>query len=118
MNRRLSCRHALTLSLALTLLVACQSPRAGISQEEASPVSSLEQSKPKHNVRQLRKTLPGASMGQVVRILGQPTRVATFEGTEIWDYRDAVFDSVTGRVVRYLSISFVNRAVKRVNFSY
>jgi outer membrane protein assembly factor BamE (lipoprotein component of BamABCDE complex) len=116
MNRTLSFHHR--LALALTLPLACQSPRERISQGEASQVSSLEQSKPKHNVRQLRKTLPGASMGQVVRILGQPTRVATFEGTEIWDYHDAVFDSVTGRVVRYLSVAFVNRVVERVNFSY
>ena len=116
MNRLLLSQHA--LALVVTLLVACQSPPERVSPEGRSQASRSEQSKPKHNVRQLRKTLPGASMEHVVRILGQPTRVATFEKTEIWDYRDAVFDSVTGRVVRYLSISFVNRVVERVNLSY
>ena len=57
-------------------------------------------------------------MKEVVGILGQPSQVFTLENREVWDYKDAAYDPVTGQTVRSLQIFFVNRQVDSVNFSY
>ena len=41
-----------------------------------------------------------------------------FENREIWDYRDAAYDPVTGQAVRSLQIFFVSRRADSVSFSY
>lgn len=57
-------------------------------------------------------------MTEVVKILGQPSRVFTLENRETWDYGNAAYDPVTGRTVRSIEIFFVERVVASVNLSY
>ena len=57
-------------------------------------------------------------MKDVVRVLGQPSRVFTLENRETWEYRNAGYDPVTGRTVRSLDILFKDRVVASINFSY
>jgi outer membrane protein assembly factor BamE (lipoprotein component of BamABCDE complex) len=103
------------LATCLATFAACRSPAARTSSAQAS---RLSEERTKQNVRKLRATLPGKPMKTVVGILGQPSQVFTLENREIWDYKDAAYDPVTGRTVRSLQIFYVDRRVDSVNFSY
>ena len=71
------------------------------------------------DVRDLRKTLPGTPMHQVLAILGQPTEVFTLDPQrETWGYREVVKDSLTGRDVKFLEVLFSDRKAQSVSFSY
>jgi hypothetical protein len=95
----------------------CRLPKSGCAGLSAQ-ASRLSEERTKQNVRKLRATLPGKPMKTVVGILGQPSQVFTLENREIWDYKDAAYDPVTGRTVRSLQIFYVDRRVDSVNFSY
>jgi outer membrane protein assembly factor BamE (lipoprotein component of BamABCDE complex) len=103
------------MAACLGSFAACRSPATQTSSTQAS-IASAEQTK--KDVRKLRETLPGKPMKEAVGILGQPSQVFTLENREVWDYKDAAYDPVTGQTVRSLQIFFVNRQVDSVNFSY
>jgi len=96
----------------------------GCSQREAaveSPAATVAEEAPvrRADVRELRKTLPGASMSQVIKTLGKPSEVFTLDKErETWGYRDTVKDSITGSDVKFLEVLFADRVVRSVSFSY
>ncbi len=108
------------LAAILTLVLSsagCQSQGERKIDTEVKTASSLKMV-PRKDLRTLRTTLPGQSMREVIRILGQPTEVFTIDGRESWRYDNAVRDSVTDQPVPYLEIVFLKRKVVTVNFSY
>jgi outer membrane protein assembly factor BamE (lipoprotein component of BamABCDE complex) len=119
MNHQMKICAALTA--CLLSLVACrnlgtQAVAASAETRSGSNTSIVE--RPKQDVRKLRSTLPGKKMKDVVKLLGQPSQVFTFENRETWEYKNGAYDPVTGRTVRFLDIFFIERLVARVNFSY
>lgn len=105
----------------LLLLVACQSrgdhpPRTSL--EKAMERSALITPKPRYNIRRLRSMLMGKNMRTVMKLLGQPSQVFTTEDRESWSYQNVAFDPVTHRVVHLLEISFADKVVQDINFSY
>ncbi len=110
---------SLALAALLPGLVGCQgSGSRSSSVAVASSSSASLVQRPKPNVRELRETLVGKEMRQVVKVLGQPAQVFTLEQRETWQYRDAAYDPATGRTVRSIDVLFLNRRVESVNFSY
>lgn len=57
-------------------------------------------------------------MREVVRKLGNPDQVFTLGGRECWEYRNIAWDPVTKKTVAFLEITFQNRRVTNINFSY
>ena len=100
-----ACRHMSTQDAA-----ALAETRSGSN----TPVAK----RPEQDVRKLRSRLPGKTMKDVVKVLGQPFQVFTLENRETWEYKNAAYDPVTGRSVRSLDILFIDRVVAGVNFSY
>jgi len=119
MNRFPTPTLALLLSisiLGIAGLSGCQHPAPLV--ENASMDRTPIPQRPRQDIRELRSTLPGKTMKQVISILGQPKSIYTLDKREEWIYRQAAFDSFTKKEVNYLSLSFVDRKVKEVNFSY
>lgn len=105
-------------------MTGCKSPgdRSGQEQAAASPRSSADRgwpaTRPRHEFRDLRKRLPGKSMREVKALLGPPAYVFNSGNRESWDYENAVYDSVTGRVVTRLTVWFTRRVADDVRASF
>lgn len=94
----------MTLATCLVALIACRSPDTGHSAAPIASANVSDDKRSKQNVRKLRARLAGKAMKEVVEILGQPSRVFTLENRETWDYKNAAYDPVTGRVVHSIQI--------------
>lgn len=105
------------LCLMLLTLISC-SQRESSSDIQSAAVKE-EEPVTRADVRDLRNSLPGKPMHQVLAILGQPTEVFTLDPQrETWGYRDVVKDSVTGRDVKFLEVLFSDHKAQSVSFSY
>lgn len=108
----------MSMALAMIFLaVGCQNQDNRKIPTEVKSAASIKMV-PRKDVRVLRTTLPGKSMRQVIKELGQPSEVFTLDSRESWRYDNAVRDSVTNKPVPYLEVVFVKRIVQTVNFSY
>jgi len=119
MNRLRTSTRALLLGLSflgVAGLSSCQHSAPPV--ENASMDRTPIPQRPRQDIRELRSTLPGKTMKQVISILGQPKNIYTLDKREEWIYRQAAFDSFTKKEVNYLSLTFVDRKVEEVNFSY
>jgi hypothetical protein len=66
----------------------------------------LPSTKPRHNLRDLQKTLPGKSLKEVRALLGKPSGVYLSGDRECWDYYGICYAPITGRTVGKVGIWF------------
>jgi hypothetical protein len=75
----------------------------------------LPYSRPRHNLRDLQKSLPGRSLKEVAAFLGKPSGVYLSGKRECWDYMGVCYAPLTGRTVEKLGIWFQNGKVERLD---
>ena len=102
------------LATGLATLAACRSPATQPSSAQASIASAEDEEKRSQVTRNAaRQADEGGRRYSRTTLAG-----VHIENREVWDYKDAAYDPVTGQTVRSLQIFFVNRQVDSVNFSY
>ncbi len=78
----------------------------------------LDAAQGRRDFRELQRELRGKRMAEVTRMIGTPSRVENFGGSESWVYLDAAQDPATGRLVRRMTVWFKAGVVDETRASY
>ena len=119
-NLRQESRLLALLILALAPIMSAASanpPSTGASPPPRAEATAAA-SQPKHDFRELRIRLKGATLAQVAAALGKPAHVYTIGSSESWEYDNAAYDPVTSVSIRRLVIWFRDGREEYMNATF